>query len=267
VRCKCDRVLPGIYLPRGVEMTALQRAHALELWARGRVVLAGYSAAALWGAKWIDAREPAACNARWKICAPEGVDAYYDRLAAHDVCAMLGTPLTTPVRTAFDLTRRLPRVKAVAAVDALYQTGTVSKSHLTAYASARPGVRGVGRAREVIAMSDEGAESRQETRARVAILEAGLPRPESQVRIRGTDGRVIGRVDLCWEQWRVIVEYDGDGHCTRAQLAKDIRRHNAFADAGWTVIRVKAHMLRDEELRRDVMIQIRRALRKAGAPV
>ncbi|QDQ96213.1 DUF559 domain-containing protein [Tomitella fengzijianii] len=267
VRRKCTRVLPGVYVRRGTELTAVRSAYAVALWSQGRFVLSGHTAAALWGAKWIGPADRPACNARSKICAPDGVDVYYERLAGEDVGSMLDNQVTLPVRTSFDLARRLPRLRAVAAVDAMYQTKLVTKDHLREYARSRNGARGIRRVREVIELSDEGAESPQETRTRVAVIDAGLPRPAAQRYITDSRGVVIGRVDLCWEEWRVIVEYDGDGHCTREQLARDIKRYNAFADAGWAVIRVKSDMLREGAPRRALMAQIRRALRKGGAPL
>src|SRR5699024_6296437 len=138
-------------------------------------------------------------------------------------------------RTAFDLARRLPRDEAVAVVDALYQTGNVTKLQLTDYATRHPRCRGIRQFRRVVELSDEGAESPQETRTRLAIVDAGLPRPESQCYILDADGVSIGRVDLCWRRWRVIVEYEGDGHRASEQFAKDLRRWNALSDEGWTV--------------------------------
>ncbi len=267
VRRWCERVLPGIYVRKGAEMTARRRADALALWSRGRVVLAGFSAAAVWGAKWIDPGRNAACNSQYKIRAPAALDIYRDRLEPRDVRLERGMRVTSPARTAFDLGRRLPLGEAVSAVDALYQTGLLTKQQLAGYAHLHPGCHGIRRMRSVIELSDEGSESPQETRTRLEIIGAGLPHPASQRYILGADGLVIGRVDLCWERWRVIVEYDGDGHCTREQLARDIKRHNALRDAGWTLIRVKSDMLDDAALRHEFLEQLRRALRRGGAPV
>ena len=45
---------PGVHIPRGAELSARQRARAAWLWSRRRGVLAGLSAAAVLGAKWIE---------------------------------------------------------------------------------------------------------------------------------------------------------------------------------------------------------------------
>lgn len=50
---------PGVYVPRGVEVTVRQRAEAAWLRSRRRGVVAGQSAAAMLGVKWVDGRHPA----------------------------------------------------------------------------------------------------------------------------------------------------------------------------------------------------------------
>ncbi|MGI9822370.1 hypothetical protein [Agromyces sp. Marseille-Q5079] len=45
--------------------------------------------------------------------------------------------------------------------------------------------------------------------------------------------------DLKWPRWRIVFEYEGDGHRTsRATWQRDIRRARDFQAAGWVVIRV-----------------------------
>nr|WP_234787286.1 hypothetical protein [Mycolicibacter sinensis] len=46
-------VYPGVWVPREADLSPQQRAMAAWLWSRRRGVLAGLSAAALLGAKWI----------------------------------------------------------------------------------------------------------------------------------------------------------------------------------------------------------------------
>src|SRR5699024_8880109 len=155
-RHHCRRILAGIHMRRGGEFTAVRRAKALALWAEHKywpMPLAGFSAAAAWGAKWIDSDEFAACNYPYKMRAPAEVTIYRDRLEPPDVCELRGVPVTSPVRTAFDLARRLPRDEAVAVVDALYQTGNVTKLQLTDYATRHPRCRGIRQFRRVVELS------------------------------------------------------------------------------------------------------------------
>ena len=48
-------VYPGVWAPRGVEISAADRARAAWLWSARRGVVAGLSASAVLGARWIDA--------------------------------------------------------------------------------------------------------------------------------------------------------------------------------------------------------------------
>ncbi len=99
--------------------------------------------------------------------------------------------------------------------------------------------RGKTLALTALAMIRPGAESRPETLVRLAILGAGLPEPEVNVEVRDATGRFLGRGDLVYRQWRVIVEYDGDQHRTSTnQFDRDLLRLEGFAAAGWTVVRV-----------------------------
>lgn len=267
VRTKCVRLMPGVHMPKGMRLTARRRAMAVATWSRRRLTLCGFSAAAMWGTKWIDDDEAAECISACKLRAPAGVIIRRDRLGPGDIWRERGIPVTSPVRTAFDLGRRLPMPRAVAVVDALYQTRLLRKSELADYADAHPNMRGIRQLRTVIELSDEGAQSPQETRTRLAILDAGLPRPSTQVTILDAANRFVAQVDLCWPQWRVVVEYDGDDHLTRKRQAKDMMRVNALGAIGWTVIKVKAELLADPRKRAIVIEQIRGALRQAGAPV
>jgi len=48
-------IYPGVWVPRGAELSATDRARAAWLWSRRDGVIASLSASAMLGAKWIDA--------------------------------------------------------------------------------------------------------------------------------------------------------------------------------------------------------------------
>ena len=54
-----EEMYPSVYMPKASKPTALQRAEGAFLWMRRRGVLAGQSAAAVLGTKWIDGDDPA----------------------------------------------------------------------------------------------------------------------------------------------------------------------------------------------------------------
>ena len=87
--------------------------------------------------------------------------------------------------------------------------------------------RGQGKqaASKAILLVRQGAESRPETLLRLAIMDAGLPEPEVNPDIRNASGRFVGRGDLVYQRWRVIVEYDGEQHrLSTKQFDRDVQR-------------------------------------------
>ncbi len=54
-----EAAYPGVWAPRGVELSPVRRARAAWLWSRRRGVVAGLSASALHGARWVEAEKPA----------------------------------------------------------------------------------------------------------------------------------------------------------------------------------------------------------------
>lgn len=69
------------------------------------------------------------------------------------------------------------------------------------------------------------------------IRNAGLPVPRCQVKVRKAGGG-IARVDLAWDEARLVVELDGHGtHATRRQRQADAERAARLGLAGWRVVR------------------------------
>ena len=123
------------------------------------------------------------------------------------------------------------------------------------------GRRGARRAERVLALADGGAQSPAESRLRVHLVLAGLPRPVTQCPVDISPTTVL-HPDLGWPQWQVAVEYDGHWHGDPEQLHRDRRRLNHLAIAGWTVLRVTSR-----RLHRDVpgvVNEVRVALMRSG---
>ncbi|WP_307829775.1 DUF559 domain-containing protein [Antrihabitans stalagmiti] len=257
------RIFPDVYIRREAEWNAVTLAHAAWCWSKGRGVLAGWSAAAFWGAKWIDTSAPAVVNLTDHRTTPANLVIYRDALAEEDVVVRRSCAITSPVRTAYDLGRRLDLDSAVEAVDMMYQCTRLTRTELAEYVDARSGDRGLRQIGKVVDLSDEGAESTWETKTRLAIVREGLPQPETQLEIHDANGRFIGRADMGWRCWRVVVEYEGDHHFDKLARNNDIERWNALEAAGWRVIRVKAKQLMFG--RPLLMLQIRSVLRERGA--
>lgn len=254
----------NVYLRRGVELTAEHRAVAAWLWSARQATVAGTSAAALHGSSWIDASLPAELNQRSQH-RTRGITLHGDELWDDEQCLVDGMTVTTPARTAFDLGRRRGRTVAVIRLDALLRATGVKAADVEALLERHPGVRGVVQLREVLTLLDAGAESPQETRTRLVIVDAGIPAPATQVHV--FDGRLlVARLDMGWERWKVAVEFDGAQHWTdRRQRSRDIDRIAELEALGWTVVRVSGEMLRGRPW--VVIERVRAALRAAGCPI
>jgi hypothetical protein len=104
--------------------------------------------------------------------------------------------------------------------------------------------RGIVLARTAVRLVRERVDSPRESWLRLCLVLAGLPTPECNL-IIGDDQRPIGRVDLVYVAYKVIIEYEGDQHRTdRNQWNADIDRHEDFARDNWTLIRVTSERTR-----------------------
>jgi very-short-patch-repair endonuclease len=251
------RLHRNVFLPPGSPVTAGVRAKAAWLWSDRKAVVGGLSASALFGTRWIDADAPAELF-RVNGKPVPGIVIHRDELHASEICDVSGIAATTPARTAFDLGRRKGLLRAVIQVDALaHQTG-VTAQEIAALIPHHRGVRGLVQLRDVVELMDGGAESPQETKTRLVLIEAGLPKPHTQIRVHPY------RLDMGYDEFKVAVEYDGEQHWKDpAQHARDIDRLADLAALGWRIIRVSAEILRYRP--QVVIVRTCEALRAAGA--
>lgn len=238
-----EAVYPGVWIPRGADLTAQQRARAAWLWSGRDGVVAGLSASAMLGAKWIEAGDPAHLlhdNRR----PPPKLTVHTERIHPDE---LTGAPMvmTTPARTAFDLARWSNNVvEAVQRVDALMVATNVKVIEIEEVARRYARARGCTQLRKVLSLVDGGAESPYESLTRLTLVQAGFPFPDTQIEIRDECGHVFARLDMGWPDHKVAVEFDGAQHWTDGrQRAWDIDRSAMLEELGWIVIRVSATLL------------------------
>lgn len=263
LRNRYRAVYRDVYVSNDAKLTAADRARAAWLWAGGDCILAGVSAAAVLRTKWLDDDRPAEL-VRANRHSPAGIVVRSYDLAADETCRRRGMHVTTPSRTAFDIGRTLPVPQGVPILDALIRATRITPADVIAMAGTKPGIRGVRRLRNALELVDGGAESPQESRLRLMLVCAGLPKPETQIEFFNDFGEAFIRVDMGWRQWKVAVEYDGIQHWTDPKRrAWDIERIALLEAMGWTVIRVSAAMMS----RPDAIVErVRAKLRAAGCP-
>jgi hypothetical protein len=240
LRRRYTRVFRDVYVVEGTELTPALRAHAAWLWSRRRGVIAGFSAAALHGSRWIDATRAVDIihDNRHPLA---GLQIWSDRLVSDEIDIVAGTAVTTPVRTALDLACWYPTATAVAALDDLVRTTELKIPDVELLAARYRGRRGIERARTSLNLVDAGAQSPKETWLRLVLVRAGLPRPQTQIPVYDDFGDAVAYLDMGWDDVMVAVEYDGEQHrYDRRQFTWDVRRLEMIARRGWILVRVVA---------------------------
>lgn len=244
LQTRYDQVFRNVYVPNGTALTSVDKAVAAWLWSDRRAVAAGLSAAALHGSLWIDARLPAELNQPSRHKTP-GIVLHSDTLGDDEVCVVGDIPATSPVRTAFDLGRRKGLTTAVIRLDALMRATDLKPADIELLTERHRGARGIVQLRKAIRLADAGAESPQETRTRLLLVNAGLPAPRTQIEVFDRYCYLVARLDMGWEDRLVGVEFDGAQHWTDpAQRSRDIDRIAELEALGWLIVRVSGEMLR-----------------------
>ncbi|MEV0268410.1 DUF559 domain-containing protein [Hamadaea sp. NPDC050747] len=240
------RLFRGIYVDAEIPVDHRLRCSAAALLLPPGGAIALLSAAALWDVPLLGPDDPVT------VVVPLGTSLRTQNhlvvrrmvLDSDDLASRFGMPVTSLLRTAFDVARLLPRADAVVALDAIFHRRKVSSDQVRSYLDAHAGRPQTRSARTALSLSDKRAESVMETKLRLVLLDGGLPPPALQVRISRVlpDGRIriLARVDLAYEEWKLAIEYDGDHHREQAAYRADMDRQNEIYVAGWTVLRFNA---------------------------
>ncbi|MFW3115193.1 hypothetical protein MHAE_15670 [Mycobacterium haemophilum DSM 44634] len=126
-------------------------------------------------------------------------------------------------------------------MDALARATGFKVDDVLRIAKCHPRSPGLRRLEAALELVDAGAQSPRESYLRLLLIDAGLPRPQTQIPVLGVDGMPFAYLDLGWAECMVAVEYDGDQHRTdRRQYVKDIRRLETLERMGWIIVRVVA---------------------------
>ncbi len=252
-------VYRGVYAPRGVELTLRDRSIAAWLASGRKGVVAGVAASALHGAPWVDPGVPIELVGV-RIRPQPGLIPRADRINDDEITKVSGLPVTSRLRTAFDMGRHLERPDALARLDALMWNQKFNRADVMALGDRYPRAPGLRRLRELLPLVDGGADSPRESRIRLWLVDAGFPRPETQIPVLHSGTAPAAWLDMGWREFKVAVEYDGDHHRKdRRQYVKDIARLRMLEALGWIVIRVIA-----EDKPSEVIARVEDALIRRG---
>jgi very-short-patch-repair endonuclease len=251
-RHRIHRIHRGVYAVGHEAISSNGRLLAATLACGPGSAISHLSAAALWGLRdaapvVIDVIVP--CETGRKIDGIRSRRCRYPTPA--EVTTYEGVPCTTPARTLVDVAGFLGRTSLRRAVEQAAVLKLLDWDALNialAQAKGRPGIRAL---QAILAPWREQSgdpprlRSILEARLLPALIEAGLPRPRCNVKLRIDDERL--EVDLLWEKQRLVVEADGEEtHGSQVAFQRDRRRDQILAAAGYRTMRVTWRHLNDE---------------------
>ena len=173
------------------------------------------------------------------------IHVYAAPLAPHEIVRREGFKVTSLERTVVDLARHLPFAEAVMIADSALHLGLARPLLTDSLDSARRRP-GQGSARRVVAFADGRSESAGESWSRVQFASIGLPPSHLQYEVFDENGELVGRSDFCWEEQRVLGEFDGlikyekllrPGERASDVVVREKLREDRLRELDWTLIR------------------------------
>lgn len=152
-----------------------------------------------------------------------------------DLTEIGGLVVTTPLRTALDLGRLSSTFDLrLWGMDVMLGLGVFEHEDLLEQIERFKGDRGVVGLRTLAPYADGGSDSFGESSVRLRWLNAGLPRPMTQVPEQGPYGAVA--LDMGLPEERFGAEFDGEKHHGPAQERHDTERRDHVREVrGWVL--------------------------------
>ena len=236
-RAICE-LLPGVYAPRPVPDSAIQRMWAAVLWSDGGVI-SHRSAARLW-------RLPVAASPIVHVTVSDrryrkplaGVRLHRVPLGRLQRIPFDNLPITDRTRTVVDLLRTEALRPARDLRDRALQQGWLTDDHLVEALRREPGRTGNVQIRRLLCEIEPGAQAESERRLHRLLRRHGMDGWVAQYPVPLPHG--VAYVDVAFPQARIAVEVDGRaGHdAASGRFDTDRVRHNELVALGWRVLRV-----------------------------
>ncbi len=243
-------VARGVLVERERQLDVRTRSAAALLQVGGRALIAGHTAALLFGCTAADAGEiHVLVGYDRPVRRGHGVVVHHGLIEEQDVVDLQGLRVHAISCAIAELLCRASRRTALACADqAVALTPEGARAEFRAEVLHRILTRRDSRGRrrgEILLLLAAGlAESPAESWLMLGFFDDGLPIPRQQLPVLDLDGRERYRLDFAWEEARVAVEYDGYvAHVGRE--VRDSARQAELERRGWTVIRADAEDLRD----------------------
>lgn len=177
-----------------------------------------------------------------------GVAQHRGRILPGDVTWIDGIRVTSPIRTALDMTRQYDVEHSLVPLDWLLHTNALVKPGLRARSALMSLSPGTLTTDLVIRLSDGRMESPGETRSNYLLWRGGLPKAEPQLEILDEWGVAVARVDFAWPEYGVFLEFDGrnkyekvrkEGESVLDVVLREKKREEMICRlTGWRCIRI-----------------------------
>jgi hypothetical protein len=261
-----NRLFHDTYVALGHMITWQLRARTIMKRLPAATHLSHHTAVRLWGGVAPDSADIHVSMAiREARCRRAGVAAHLG-IAAAQTTIRSGVILSTPVQAFLDLASvGVGLVDLVIAGDSLVKANDLDPQQFVVAANTYQG-RNPKRARRAAALVRAGVDSPMETRIRLLIVLAGLPEPQVNFIVRVSGGKWRWRFDLCYPEYKLIIEYDGRQHAYDSeQWSHDLERREWLDRDGWRILIVISEGIYGDPLR--TLCRVRVALEERGARV
>ena len=259
------RVLPRVYAIAGSPDSWRRRLLAACLWAGEPAVVSHRGAARLWGLEGFETPIVELSTSK-TLRSRQGIIVHkVAPFGGADVTVVERIPVTTPLRTVFDLCSVVDERRAEYALeDVLRRRMTsIQRCHLLLDRVGGKGVSGVATFRKLMAVRGPGY------RPMASVLEIDmshifarckLPKPVRQHPVARPSG-ATAYIDFAFPELKLGIEVDGyETHSRRDRWQYDMHRENDLKYLGWTILHFSWDDVHD---RPDLVVdQIRRALRQ-----
>jgi hypothetical protein len=255
-------VFYDVYAPAGLDDSVHVRCAAAALILPRTAVFCGVTAARLYGVPVPDgdmrvhAMVPAAASTVPRI---KQLKVHSYSIPAGQASNLHGRRVIGPERLFLELAASLHRIDLIIAGDHMLRRRLSTRERLNAFLKDCYRRRGVRKARFAMPHLEPRSDSPPETRLRMLLVDAGLPRPVANQDVCNDWGVWLARPDLSYPAVKIAIEYEGLHHQQdHGQYSRDIERDGRMIDEGWVVIRVnKDGLFRTP---RKVVNRVRKAL-------
>lgn len=255
-------VLYDVYAPASLDDSVHVRCDAAALILPPAAVFCGVTAARLHGVPVPDgdmrvhAAVPATASTVPRI---KQLKVHSYSIPAGHVGDLRGRRVISPERLFLELAASVPRIDLIIAGDHMLRRQLSTRERLNGFLEDCHRRRGVRKARLAMPHLEPRSDSPPETRLRMLLVDAGLPRPVANQDVVNNWGVWLARPDLSYPAVKIAIEYEGLHHQQdHGQYSRDIERDGRMIDDGWVVIRVnKDGLFRTP---RQVVNRVRKAL-------